>query len=187
MMEQWYYDIISLLIYAFTQWLFVAVLLLAGLCVSPLCICLLLVCSSFVKHAALLTVDVSMFLSVWDYWDATYGKAATSSLKSLDPVYHSALRLITGDSYSTHHGHLYQKVGWQALAVSWDQHWFLLIYKALIQMLPPYIWFLSTLNSCSAPYAWNNLHKALNLDSLPPLRLFKSIISDLVLIDCHCF
>lgn len=36
------------------------------------------------------------------------------------PVYHSALRFRTGDPYSTHHCHLYQKVCWSSLAVRRD-------------------------------------------------------------------
>ena len=43
----------------------------------------------------------SLFLSVLDYGDIIYRNASATTLKSLDSVYHSALRFITGDSYTT--------------------------------------------------------------------------------------
>ena len=51
----------------------------------------------------------AVFLSVLDYRDVIYGRAASSTLKPLDAVYHSAFRFITGDSYGTHRCLLYQK------------------------------------------------------------------------------
>ena len=70
----------------------------------------------------------SLFLSALDYGDIIYRNASATTLKSLDSVYHSSLRFITGDSYSTHHCILYNKVGWPSLATRRDQHWFLFIY-----------------------------------------------------------
>ena len=79
----------------------------------------------------------SIFLSVLDYGNTMHASAAT--LKSLDSVYHSALRLINGDSFRTHHCILYQKAGWQSLAVRREKHCILFIYKALLGKLPTYI------------------------------------------------
>ena len=54
-------------------------------------------------------------MSILDYGDIIYIHAAASTLKLLDAIVHCALRLITGDSYRTHHCVLYQKVGWASL------------------------------------------------------------------------
>jgi hypothetical protein len=51
-------------------------------------------------------------LSMLEYGDIIYVNTAVTSLDPLDAVYHSALRFITGNNYSTHHCILYQKVGW---------------------------------------------------------------------------
>ena len=40
----------------------------------------------------------ALFLSALDYGDIIYRNASNTTLKSLDTVYHSALRFITGDS-----------------------------------------------------------------------------------------
>ena len=40
----------------------------------------------------------AVFLSVLDYGDVIYGQAASSTLKPLEAVDHSALRFITGDT-----------------------------------------------------------------------------------------
>lgn len=65
----------------------------------------------------------------------------------LDAVYHSALHFISNDSYNTHHGTLYQNVGWSFLTVRGQQHWFLSIFKALSQLLSPYLSSLLTMKS----------------------------------------
>ena len=75
------------------------------------------------------------FLSDLDYGDVIYRHTSASTLKPLDSLYHSTLRFITGDSYSTHHCLLYEKVGWASLTVRRDRHWFLFIYKALYWQL----------------------------------------------------
>ena len=65
--------------------------------------------------------------AVLDYGDVVYGNASHSTLKTLDAVYHSALRVITGDNYGTHHCTLYNKVGWPALSMKRD-NWKIVIY-----------------------------------------------------------
>ena len=42
----------------------------------------------------------AVFMSVLDYADVIYRHAAPSTLKRLDPVYHSALWFITGDPFN---------------------------------------------------------------------------------------
>ena len=78
-------------------------------------------------------------MSVVDYADVIYRHAAPSTLKRLDPVYHSALRFITGDPFNTHHCDLYSEVGWSSLQMRRDFHWHLFIYKALLEKLPSYL------------------------------------------------
>ena len=96
----------------------------------------------------------SVFISVLDYGDVIYGNASLSTLKTLDAVYHSALRFITGDRYGTHHCTLYNKVGWPALSERRDFHWKILIYKTIIGLMPPYLaslisWNRNTVNTRS--------------------------------------
>ena len=52
---------------------------------------------SFQPELMLLLVHMSqsVFISVLDYGDVIYGNASHSTLKTLDAVYHSALRFIT--------------------------------------------------------------------------------------------
>ena len=54
-------------------------------------------------HSRKTIVEAATFLSVLDYGDVLYRNASASTLKALDPLYPSALRLITGDPYRTHH------------------------------------------------------------------------------------
>ncbi len=79
----------------------------------------------------------AVFLSVLDYGDVIYRHAATSTLKQLDSVYHSALIFIAGDSYNTHHCTLYRKVGWSSLSLRRSYHWYLSVFKAISGKLPP--------------------------------------------------
>ena len=81
----------------------------------------------------------ALFLSALDYGDIIYRNASATTLKTLDSVYHPALRFITGDIYNTHHCILYNKVGWPSLAIRRDQHWFLFVYKAIIGRSAPYL------------------------------------------------
>ena len=154
-------------------------------------------------------------MSALDYGDIIYRNASATTLKTLDSVYHSALRFITGDSYSTHHCILYNKVGWPSLATRRDQHWFLFIYKALIGSLPTYLNSLLEWNTirystrsqdylmlkppfaytefgkaafkCGASHTWNTLQTSLKYSSLVPLGRFKSDISTLIYLNCTCF
>ena len=157
----------------------------------------------------------ALFLSALDYGDIIYRNAPNTALKSLDSVYHAALRFITGDSYLTHHCILYNKVGWPSLATRRDQHWFLFIYKALIGSSPSYL--TSLLNWKSTPYGtrsqtlmlleipqastdlgksafkycaphtWNTLQASLKYSSLVPLGRFQSDLSILISLNCTCF
>ena len=147
----------------------------------------------------------SVFISVLDYGDVIYGNASHSTLKTLDAVYHSALRFITGDRYGTHHCTLYNKVGWPALSEKRDGHWKTFIYKTIIGLMPLYLsslihWNCNTLNTRSqswlslylphvntklgktafcykAPYIWNEVQKSLRLCSFISLREFLNLIT----------
>ena len=158
----------------------------------------------------------SLFLSALDYGDIIYRNASATTLKTLDPVYHSALRFITGDNYNTHHCILYNKVGWPSLATRRDQHWFVFIYKGLIERLPPYlnsllVWkktnghhtrsqdylmlepyyasteFGKSAFKCGATNSWNTLQASLKYSSLVSLDRFKLDISNMVNLNCTCF
>jgi hypothetical protein len=76
----------------------------------------------------------STVLSVLDYGDNM--NAAATSLKPLDSVYHSGLNFITEDRFSTHQCILYQKVGWPSLISHRLIHYYVFIYKSLLQKLP---------------------------------------------------
>ena len=157
----------------------------------------------------------AVFLSVLDYGDVIYKAAAPSTLKSLDSVYHSALRFITGDSYSTHHCILYDKVGWSPLAVRRDQHWYLFVFKAIIGKLPPYLASLLVWKSrpnitrsndwltlevphvrtnqgktafhYSAPNSWNYLQLSLKINQTITLEKFRGLLTGPQAHVCNCF
>ena len=78
-------------------------------------------------------------MSVLDYGDILYRHASATTLHPLKAVYHSALRFITGESYSTHHCDLYSKVEWTSLSNRCDRQWYLYIFKALSGLLPSYM------------------------------------------------
>ena len=78
--------------------------------------------------------------AVWSAWTGyMYMHASSTALKSLDTVYHSALRFITGDKFLTHHCILYEKVSWPSLRARREEHCLLFIYKALLGQLPLYL------------------------------------------------
>lgn len=157
----------------------------------------------------------AVFLSVLDYGDVIYRNAAPSTLKSLDSVYHSALRFITGDKYDTHHCILYDKVGWPSLADRRNTHWYMFIFKAIIGKLPSYITMLLDWNygpyltrstdwlrlkvprvqtelgksafCFSAPAAWNDLQLTLKIDSFISHGQFRNLIAGLPATVCNCF
>lgn len=79
------------------------------------------------------------FMSVMDYVEVLYMHASFQSLKLLDTVYHGALRFITNFRALTHHCSLYERVGWSALSTCRLNHWHILIYKAILGLLPPYL------------------------------------------------
>ena len=80
-----------------------------------------------------------LFLSQLDYGDTIYRFACPTVLTKLDPLYHAALRYISNAPYRTHHCTLYSLTGWSSLSMRRMQHWFLLMYKAILGKLPLYI------------------------------------------------
>ena len=157
----------------------------------------------------------AVFLSMLDYGDVIYGKAAPSVLKPLDTVYHSALRFISGDHYRTHHCTLYERVGWPSLADRRNKHWYLFIFKAIDGSLPLYLkslqeWNPVTYNTrssdwltlkvpktnselgkigfCfSAPTTWNELQLHFKIDAPITYGHFRSLITNLPTSVCNCF
>ena len=65
---------------------------------------------SFPMHRRKKIVE-AMLLTTLDYGNMIYRNASATTLKSLDSVYHSALKFITGDPYNIHYCVLYEKVG----------------------------------------------------------------------------
>ncbi len=65
--------------------------------------------------------------------------ATKSVLRSLDSVYHSALRFVIKAEYSTHHCSLYSLSGWSPLSIRRQHHWLIFIYKVVIGFLPSYL------------------------------------------------
>lgn len=58
--------------------------------------------------------------------------ASAITWKSLDSVYHTALRFITGDNNRTHYCDLYAEVGCSPLSVRSDKFWISFIYRPLL-------------------------------------------------------
>ena len=157
----------------------------------------------------------AVFLSVLDYGDVIYGKAAPSVLKPLDTVYHSALRFISGEHYRTHHCILYDRVGWPSLADRRNKHWYLFIFKVIDGTLPLYLKSLLDWNPVTyrtrssdwltlkvrktntelgktafcfnAPTTWNELQNNFKICSPITYGHFKSLIVDLPTSVCNCF
>ena len=157
----------------------------------------------------------AVFMSVLDYGDVIYKNATACSLKALDSVYHSALRFITGDGYSTHHCVLYSKVGWSSLTERRQNHWYLFIYKGIVGKLPGYIsdmlvWnsgpYQTRSNDClmlkvprfhselgksafsyGAPTSWNKLQCKIKMNSTLSYNQFRSLIKNLPMSICTCF
>lgn len=76
------------------------------------------------------------FLPIIDYDDVLYMNASSQCLHILDSVYHGALRVITNCGALTHHCTLHSKVNWPSLYVRRLKHWHVLIYKAILEMIP---------------------------------------------------
>ena len=93
-------------------------------------------CFSFSARRQLV---LGLFLSQLDYGDTVYRFACQTALAKLDPLYHAALRFISNSAFRTHHCALYASVGWSSLAMRRMQHWYILIYKAILGKLPVYI------------------------------------------------
>ena len=108
----------------------------------------------------------------------------------------------------THDCNLYTRVGWSSLTMRRLKHWHILIYKAIIGALPPYLrmyihrkctgsyrlrsenFFLLTVPkvrtelgkrafSYAAPQAWNLLQTELKLRELVSLNTLKGTLTDL--------
>lgn len=161
-------------------------------------------CLSFESRRRLVAAT---FLSVLDYGDVLYMHASAQSLQALDTVYHGALRFITNLKSLTHRCVLYSRVGWSSLSTRRLMHWHILIYKAVLGLLPSYLLtFVSQRTSGSynlrsqnllllsipkvqteqgkkafkfaAPFAWNELQKDLKLSELDSLETFKRMLND---------
>lgn len=153
-------------------------------------------------------------MPVFDYGDTLYMHASSSLLRPLDAVFHSALRFVTGDGFSTHHCVLYDRVGWSSLSSRREQHCLLFIYKALIGKLPTYLMSLLHLSqprptrsasyirldiprvnteggkkafSFFAPDKWNKLQDSLKLKQFISVESFRSLLDLVFHIECTCF
>ena len=87
----------------------------------------------------------------------TRRSAGKGALERLDVLYHLAIRFTTNAPYRTHHCTLYSSVNWSSLYTRRKTHWFLLIYKTLLGLTPPYLRYLlqpsfSTYNTSSASH-----------------------------------
>ncbi|XP_056280736.1 diacylglycerol kinase iota isoform X3 [Pseudoliparis swirei] len=89
-----------------------------------------------------------------------------------DTVYHGALRFITNLKALTHHCSLYARVGWTPLSIRRQNHWHVLIYKAILHVLPSYLWTLIQLKNPGS-YHLRSVTSAqgLLLLSVPHVRL----------------
>uniref|UniRef100_A0A8C1PPA9 Reverse transcriptase domain-containing protein n=1 Tax=Cyprinus carpio TaxID=7962 RepID=A0A8C1PPA9_CYPCA len=76
------------------------------------------------------------FLPVFDYGDVIYMHAASTTLHTLDTVYHGALRFIINAKSRTHHCRLYEVTGFSSLGLHRWFHWHIFIYKAISGDLP---------------------------------------------------
>ena len=157
----------------------------------------------------------AVFMSVLDYGDVIYRNAAPTTLLPLDTVYHSALRFITGEGYTTHHCSLYERVGWPSLDERRTKHWHQFIFKAIDGKLPPYITLLldwkknvyqtrtsawlsleipsvqSELGKSAfcfdAPNSWNTLQLMLKIDAPISYGQFNNLLLSLPTSQCNCF
>lgn len=155
-----------------------------------------------------------LFMSQLDYGDTVYRFACPIALAKLDPLYHAALRYISNSAYRTHHCTLYTLVGWSSLALRRMQHWYVLLYKAILGKLPLYICSKFELIHTSynlrstaclrfkvppvrteagkrslsyfGPWSWNNLQTRLKLASHVSLSSFKRKISEFLVTSCSC-
>ena len=150
-----------------------------------------------------------------DYGDVIYRNAASSILKPLDTVYHSALRFISGEQYRTRHCILYDRVGLPSLTDRRNKHWYQFIFKAIDGTSPMYIKSLLDWNPVTyrtrssdwltlkvpranselgktafcfnAPTTWNDLQLKFKISSPITYGQWKSLIADLPTDVCNCF
>ena len=138
--------------------------------------------------------------------DVIYMHASLHCQHALDTVDHGAPRFITNLKALHHYCTLYSWAGWSALSSCELKHWHILIYKAVLGLLPSYGWtyilkksrgsycvhcqdliLLTVIRACSelgenvcryaASYAWNRLQNCLNLKQLLSLNLFKLMLN----------
>ena len=86
------------------------------------------------------------FLPVLDYGDVIYMHAASTTLHTLDTVYHGALWFITNAKSCTHHCRLYETTVSSSLGLRRWLHWHIFIHKAINGNLPSYLADLLTWN-----------------------------------------
>ena len=86
-------------------------------------------------------VRICRFIVVFltDYGDLIYMNAPAHYLHKLDAAYHSALRFVTNCKGLSHHCTLYARAGWPSLTLRRLSHWYMFIYKAMLDKLPSYI------------------------------------------------
>ena len=141
--------------------------------------------------------------------------AASTTLHTLDTVYHGALRFISNAKSRTHHCRLYEMTGLSSLGLRRWLHWHIFIYKAINGNLPssraslltwnysiynlrsvntlalniPHITteFGKTAFSYAAPWCWYLLQKVLKLSVFIPLGHFKQLLKQSKSEQCTCF
>ncbi|KAJ8343940.1 hypothetical protein SKAU_G00312690 [Synaphobranchus kaupii] len=118
--------------------------------------------SSFTLSDRLTLVKMTI-LPMLDYGDTIFRSACKTTLQKLDVLYHSAIRFATNAPFRTHHCTLYSSVNWPSLHTRREIHWYMLIYKTLLGLSPPYL--------CSllqfAPAAYNTRSANLILLKIP--------------------
>lgn len=170
--------------------------------------------SCFTQKARKKLVE-AMFLPALDYGDVFYRHSTKTLLKSLDSVYHSALRFIMHAKYSVHHCVLYEMVGWSSLNTRRFKHWLIFVYKSITGHTPSYLTTLltpirseyklrssryilydvpqiktefgKTAFSYSAPTSWNELQNQLKLEVFISHIEFKSYLNQIYHHVCDCF
>ena len=170
---------------------------------------------STLTRSAKLTLVQMTILPMLDYGDIIYRSACKGALEKLDVIYHSAIRFATNAPFRTHHCTLYSSVNWPSLHTRRLTHWFMLIYKTLLGLSPPYLCQLLQISSASyntqsarhillkvpktlsvlgqssfraaAATDWNNLQKTLKLDTFISKSAFKASVTATLNDTCHCF
>ncbi len=155
------------------------------------CIFFCFYCFSHCKNHMLLAIDNGSFF------------VYKISLQFLQFYYNG--RFISDCNPTTHHCILYNRVGWSSLLIRREMHWHLIIYKAILGMLPSYLcclikqkivekYFIRSQNcyTLSVPFVRSELYKSfftyaaptdcnllqsnLKLQNLQSLDHFKTVI-----------